>query len=415
MATPEHTSVDAYLASLAPDRREALEAVREVVLANLPDGFEEGMAYGMIGWYVPLSRFPDTYNGQPLGLAALASQKHYLSLYLNTVYGDPETERWFRDRWASTGKRLDMGKSCVRFRRLEDLPLDVIGETIARTPPRSLRRALPRRPGVVAGEPGTPGRRARLTSRSRRVRRARGLARDRFARIVTAIIPVPGGEPVLHQSRRLRAALASLSLVSASLVAAGPAAAAPPTGPLGHLQAPRRDLRGEPQLRQPLRAVGRRGRPAPRRARRRGRGAHDAGRPDRRPVHVPQAARRQPQHRLRGQRTAARDRADVPREHALEAGVVQPGDGDVPGRDHDDLHEPLPEHAVRDRPLHPGGRARPARGRTRSSASATGSGSAGSSPTASPRSASRAGARATSSTSSTRSSTSSTAAGRTAT
>jgi hypothetical protein len=90
------------------------------------------MQYGMIGWYVPLERYPDTYNGQPLGLAALASQKNYMTLYLNTVYGDPDTERWFHDRWAETGKKLDMGKSCVRFRRLDDLPLEVIGETIGR-------------------------------------------------------------------------------------------------------------------------------------------------------------------------------------------------------------------------------------------------------------------------------------------
>ena len=99
---------------------------------NLPDGYREGMQFGMIGWYVPLERFPDTYNGQPLGLAGLASQKNYMSLYLNTVYGDPATERWFRERYAASGKKLNMGKSCVRFRHLEELPLDVIGETIAR-------------------------------------------------------------------------------------------------------------------------------------------------------------------------------------------------------------------------------------------------------------------------------------------
>jgi hypothetical protein len=81
-----------------------------------------------------LERFPDTYNGEPLGLAALASQKNHISLYLNAVYGDPDTDRWFRERWAGTGKKLDMGKSCVRFRRLEDLPLDVVAETVARTP-----------------------------------------------------------------------------------------------------------------------------------------------------------------------------------------------------------------------------------------------------------------------------------------
>jgi hypothetical protein len=133
MVTSDARTVDEYLANLAPDRRAAIEAVRDTVRANLPAGFEEGMAFGMIGWYVPLATFPDTYNGEPLGLAALASQKHHMALYLNAVYGDPATERWFRERWATTGKRLDMGKSCVRFRRLEDLPLDVIGETIART------------------------------------------------------------------------------------------------------------------------------------------------------------------------------------------------------------------------------------------------------------------------------------------
>lgn len=128
------TTPDEYVASLPDDRRETVAAVRAAVNANLPEGYREGMAYGMIGWFVPLERFPDTYNGQPLGLAGLASQKNYVSLYLNNVYGNPELEAWFKQRWAETGKKLDMGKSCVRFRRLEDVPLDVIGEAIARTP-----------------------------------------------------------------------------------------------------------------------------------------------------------------------------------------------------------------------------------------------------------------------------------------
>jgi hypothetical protein len=104
-----------------------------VIRRNLPPGFEEGMQFGMIGYYVPLDRFPDTYNGQPLGLAALANQKNHMALYLNNVYGDPETERRFRERYAASGKKLDMGKSCVRFTRLDALPLDVIGQTIAET------------------------------------------------------------------------------------------------------------------------------------------------------------------------------------------------------------------------------------------------------------------------------------------
>ena len=132
MVTDKAQTVDDYTASLPDERRAAVETVRNVVRENLPAGYREGVLYGMIGWYVPLETFPDTYNGQPLGLAGLASQQNYMSLYLNSVYGDPQTEAWFRDSYAASGKTLNMGKSCVRFRRLEDLPLDVIGETIAR-------------------------------------------------------------------------------------------------------------------------------------------------------------------------------------------------------------------------------------------------------------------------------------------
>lgn len=132
MATSSAPSPEAYLAELGPERREIVGRIRDVVNANLPPGYREGMTSGMIGWYVPLETFGDTYNGQPLGLAGIANQKQYVSLYLLNVYGDPATEAWFRDRWAATGKPLKMGKSCVRFRRLDDVPLDVIAETIAR-------------------------------------------------------------------------------------------------------------------------------------------------------------------------------------------------------------------------------------------------------------------------------------------
>jgi uncharacterized protein YdhG (YjbR/CyaY superfamily) len=133
MARSDAATPDEYIASLPEDRREAVAEVRRVIREHLPDGYTEGMAYGMIGWWVPLEMFGDIYNGQPLGLAALASQKNHIALYLNNVYGDRELEAWFRERWARTGKKLDMGKSCVRFRRLEDVPLEVIGETIARS------------------------------------------------------------------------------------------------------------------------------------------------------------------------------------------------------------------------------------------------------------------------------------------
>lgn len=99
MAKADAMTPDEYIAALPAGRREAIAAVREVVRANLPPGYEEGLRYGMIGWYVPLERFSDTYNGQPLGLAALANQKGYMSLYLNTVYGGPDTEGWFRERY----------------------------------------------------------------------------------------------------------------------------------------------------------------------------------------------------------------------------------------------------------------------------------------------------------------------------
>ena len=120
-----------YLQELPPDRRATLVAVRKVIRKHLPRGFAEGMQYGMIGYYVPLERFPDTYNGQPLAVAALASQKRHMALYLMGVYGGGDAR--FREEWLATGRKLDMGKSCVRFRRLDDVALDVVGAAIART------------------------------------------------------------------------------------------------------------------------------------------------------------------------------------------------------------------------------------------------------------------------------------------
>ncbi len=121
-----------YLENLPDDRRKALLAVRTVIKANLPRGYEEGILYGMICYFIPLSRYPETYNGQPLLIAGLASQKNYMSVYLMGVYGDREIERWFKGAFAEAGKKLDMGKSCVRFKTLDALPLEVIGEAISR-------------------------------------------------------------------------------------------------------------------------------------------------------------------------------------------------------------------------------------------------------------------------------------------
>ena len=123
-------SVKAYLAELPPERREAITTLRQLILDNLEPGFKEGMLWGMIGYYVPLEVFPDTYNKQPLCYISLASQKNYMALYLMTIYGNPENEKWFREGFANAGKKLDMGKSCVRFKRIDDLPLDIIKKTV---------------------------------------------------------------------------------------------------------------------------------------------------------------------------------------------------------------------------------------------------------------------------------------------
>jgi hypothetical protein len=112
------TTPDDYIESLPPGRREAIAQVRDVINANLPQGYQEGMLYGIIGWYVPLERFPDTYNTQPLTLAGLANRKSNMMLYLNNVYGNPKTERWFKNRWAETGKKLNMGSPASTSRRL---------------------------------------------------------------------------------------------------------------------------------------------------------------------------------------------------------------------------------------------------------------------------------------------------------
>lgn len=126
---------DAYIAELPPERRTAISTVRKVILNNLPEGYEEGIQHGMICYYIPLERYPDTYNKQPLSIATLGSRKNHIALHLMGVYSDPETERWFKESYAESGKKLDMGKSCVRFKKLEDLPLEVIGEAISRTSP----------------------------------------------------------------------------------------------------------------------------------------------------------------------------------------------------------------------------------------------------------------------------------------
>jgi len=129
------TTVEEYLAELPAERRDAMASVRKVILKNLPKGYEEVLQYGMLGYVVPLKVFPAGYlnrKSEPLPYVCLASQKNYMSIYLMSAYGDAEAQ--FRKEYEATGKRLDMGKSCVRFRGVEDLPLDVIGRAVARYP-----------------------------------------------------------------------------------------------------------------------------------------------------------------------------------------------------------------------------------------------------------------------------------------
>ena len=135
MVTSSAATVGVYIAGLAPERRAEIEAVRAVINAALPAGYVEVMSYGMIGWVVPLLDYPDTYNGQPLSYAGLAAQKNAFSLYLNCVHVSTQRADRFRSAWAASGKKLDMGKSCIRFKRAETLALDEIRDEIAATTP----------------------------------------------------------------------------------------------------------------------------------------------------------------------------------------------------------------------------------------------------------------------------------------
>jgi hypothetical protein len=150
------TTVADYLASLPDDRRKAIETVRNVILANLDKDYEEGMQYGMIGYYVPHRIFPAGYHCDPkqgLPFAGLASQKNHMAVYLMGLYcgcaegvGDTKLVQWFKEAWAKAGKKLDQGKACTRFKKLDDLALDdlaldVLGEVIRRMPAKKYIKA----------------------------------------------------------------------------------------------------------------------------------------------------------------------------------------------------------------------------------------------------------------------------------
>lgn len=130
----EAATVQEYLDELPEDRCAALSVVRDLINEHLPDGYVETMDWGVIAWNVPLEIEPDTYNGKPLCYAAVASQKQYMSVYQLGLYSDGPELAWFRQQYADRGLKLDMGKSCDRFKRLDDVSLDILGEAIGKIP-----------------------------------------------------------------------------------------------------------------------------------------------------------------------------------------------------------------------------------------------------------------------------------------
>jgi Domain of unknown function (DU1801) len=172
-------TVEDYLATLPADRRATIEAVRKVILANIDGDIEEGMQYGMIGYYVPHRVYPAGYHcdpQQPLPYVCLASQKNYMSLYLMTAYGNGEHLRWFEKAWANAGKKLNMGKSCLRFKSLDDLALNVLAEAIRRVPAKA---HIAQYESVIA----RPGKRpARGTAKSRKAPAASSRGKAKPAR-----------------------------------------------------------------------------------------------------------------------------------------------------------------------------------------------------------------------------------------
>ena len=135
MVQSSATTVAEYLRTLPSERRAVVSEVRRMIRRHLPAGYVERMASGMISYEIPLARYPDTYNGRPLCYVGLAAQRDYYALYLMGCYQDPAEAARLRDAFRERGRRLDMGKSCLRFKRLDDLPLEAIGATIAGTTP----------------------------------------------------------------------------------------------------------------------------------------------------------------------------------------------------------------------------------------------------------------------------------------
>ncbi|MHB1355438.1 MAG: DUF1801 domain-containing protein [Anaerolineae bacterium] len=135
MVSSKALTVQEYLEELTAEQRYVISTLRDIILEHLPAGYQESMNWGMISYEIPLSTYPKTYNGQPLSYAALAVQKRYYSLYLMAVYQDSNLLSALKESFQKAGKKLDMGKSCIRFQNLDDLPLEAIGIFIAGVTP----------------------------------------------------------------------------------------------------------------------------------------------------------------------------------------------------------------------------------------------------------------------------------------
>lgn len=133
MVSTSTTTATDYLASLPQDRREVISAVRELILRNLPEGYQETINWGMLSYEVPLETYPDTYNKKPLSYVGLAAQKNYNSLYLMSVYQDPADYQELIKAFDGMGVKPNMGKSCIRFKKLDQIPLEIIARLIAKT------------------------------------------------------------------------------------------------------------------------------------------------------------------------------------------------------------------------------------------------------------------------------------------
>jgi len=133
------SNADEYIASLPEDRKEPVTKLRNAIKKNLPKGFEETISSGMINWVVPHKTYPAGYHcdpKQPLPFLSLASQKNNIALYHMGLYSDPDLLKWFQDEWAKSSKRkLDMGKSCIRFKKPDEIPFDLIGRLASKVSP----------------------------------------------------------------------------------------------------------------------------------------------------------------------------------------------------------------------------------------------------------------------------------------